>query len=361
MIIAAHCSGVPDSLSKLIPILARNTQHHFIVFTDDTATLEIAPQENLEIILVSIKPSNFFLLQYWYNHQMCSLLKKRGVHLFLTQSSLCSHKSAIPQIMLLQKIIWRRGTEHQPAILKRRLSPITLSSFRKASAICPANNALAAQLRQHVPAFNEKMHTIGHGRFFKPATGTSISKENIRLAFSDGHPYLLAQCLPTTGAYMLPLLKAFSIFKKRMKTGMRLVIINRMKIFPVENFSGYKFKDEVRIENMPDEAAERELIAAAYAAFDFSAEVPVMGFAMACIESLVPVAINTSQEATDIFADAVIQFEPTTVAIAELMMNLYRDETYYKRYAENARNFAAKLDWDAAAARLLQVMENAKP
>src|SRR5690606_23946751 len=114
----------------------------------------------------------------------------------------------------------------------------------------------------------EKTKLVKHGlsSVFQPMDWDE--KDKFLAAFSGGTEYFIAACTALTRQNILSLLKAFSLFKKRQKSGMQLVLVLKEVSIDdcVKDFHLYKYRNDVKLVNYTNDADYAKMLAAAYAA-----------------------------------------------------------------------------------------------
>lgn len=358
MIIAAHADGNTSYLARLVRLMAANAQHQFIIFCNAQMAPAMPAAENCRVIITTPAIRNSLTLHYWYQYKLPSLLRRQNVQVFVSESGTCSQRTTVPQLMFLADAVWKKnGHSAQPygSYLRKYFA----KAAAKAAAIVTSNPAILQPLKNNFKLPDEQIFFTGQVSFYEPHAALPQHGAAVQQNITNGNAYLVAECDATTAENMVTLLKAFSLFKKRMKTGMQLVIINRMQTFPVPAFGSYKYRDEVHIKSFPLPAEESQVIAGAYAAVYLPAHLPAQNFALQCMQEHLPVMMIESAEAAASFGEAVIQCASTADAISGMMMLLYRDETYRQVYQQRSEIFAKSLNWQAAADNLLTLLQNA--
>ena len=154
------------------------------------------------------------------------------------------------------------------------------------------------------------------------------------------------------------LLKAFSVFKKRQQTNMKLVLAgklaNKYGSFQTD-LQSYKYRNDVVMTAPVDESERIHIIGAAYGLIDPSlyagAIVPVLE-AMKCEVAVIIMAHLSMQ---DKVKEAVLYAEATShTGIADKMMLLYKDENIRKQLIEKGKEIAKQYDWEKTAALVWQ-------
>lgn len=361
MIIAAHFFSPGKEASQLrqcCEILARNNpEDHFIFFADPQKGINLPIAANCKIIAVTPSLRNGLLLHYWYNFKLPSLLNKYNASIFISEAGACSLRTTVPQYMLVKdevwsSQIWSRGP-HSPYIKK------FFSKFvNKAAAVFLADDYLEQALLLKYPAVAEKflVARMGFPSLYKQlSTQEKLAQQDNA---SQGHAYFLFDCSPATRAHAMVVLKAYSIFKRRLKSSLRLVI--RLQETTIEqcvpDFKNYKYKDDVRFVVDPPIETYAPMLATAYAFIcmrdDHADKVPGL-LAMHCH---IPIIALDTARARLLYRDAALYSYPDEKQLADQLMHLYKDEAQRMTYVEKGIVIASAYNWQNAANGLWQTI-----
>jgi glycosyltransferase involved in cell wall biosynthesis len=151
----------------------------------------------------------------------------------------------------------------------------------------------------------------------------------------------------------LNLLKAFSVFKKRQKSNLKLVLAGRLgwkyDSF-VEGLKTYKFRDDVVLLDYVDETELAKLVGSAYALVYPSL---LEGFGVPVLEAMRSgiAVITSSNSSMQEIAGAAAQYaDPDDFEdIADKMMLLYKDEDLRNQLIEKGKDIPALFSWDRTA------------
>lgn len=165
--------------------------------------------------------------------------------------------------------------------------------------------------------------------------------------FTEGAEYFLCQSNLAQTAEIIHLLKAFSRFKRRQKSGWKLVLVSEAGGVPKnleELLSTYKYREDVVL--VP--AASAEVIQSLYAAawcFVFPGTPSYLAEPLmrAHMWQLPVIATQSCRERA---GAAGLYFEAgDEVALADHLMHIYKDEDLHRRLREAALQEHAKFGW----------------
>jgi glycosyltransferase involved in cell wall biosynthesis len=182
-------------------------------------------------------------------------------------------------------------------------------------------------------------------------------REKFKEHFAGGNEYFFAAG-KMTDEVLLDLLKAFSLFKKRQKSSMQLIIASQdnMSAAFLEKLRLYKFKEEVKINNASEENFS-QMLGATYA-FIFSGD--DYFYVLQAMQMNVPVLLSANGKAAEITGNAAMLiniFEQNT--IAEKIMLIFKDEKSRRELIEKGKEQIKQYSCDKSATSLWKSIEKA--
>lgn len=332
--IAASDFGTVDTvrfLKDLVPLWAQaHPEHRFLLLTTHAAQSKATHPENLEYVEVRPLPTGAAKRYLWYQVTLPGVLKKKGAGLCLTLET----GPANPRVPLVVLVSDLRGL-HTSRGAGRTSRWWYKTSVKKvlpaANLVLTFSDMIAREVRDRFSVPQERILKVPPGvdPLCNPIEETAL-KETVKSRYSEGHEYFLCAGPIGKKQVLVPLLKAFSVFKKRQKSGMKLLLAGpRHSSFEdfARELSLYKYRQEVIILHPSSEGEFREVMGAAYAMLWPE---PIAGFAvgpLGALSSAIPVAVASSESSREILGEAALYFEQDHIQqIASQMMLLYRDE-----------------------------------
>eukprot|EP01035_Chromulina_nebulosa_P016565 gene16565-21951_t len=261
------------------------------------------------------------MLRWWHHYRLPLLLKKHGANALINAGGFGCLGTPLPQILLLKELptnkkkIWRRFI---PRFIKKSSAVAVISESAK--------NQLADTFR--TPA--EKILVTGTGvsQLFIPL-GDLDERQAIKDKYSGGREFFLYSDDINAQSNIIHLLKAFSLFKKRQRSNMQLLLAGKTTWNGngfQEKLDTFKFKNDVHLVGPLPENELAKLMGAGYAFVypSLSKEFPLPVLqAMYCGLPTIAAAENVQELAGDgaLYADA-----KNAEELAAKMMILYKDE-----------------------------------
>jgi glycosyltransferase involved in cell wall biosynthesis len=330
-------------------IASLHPHHRFIYLaTDNSRQPKNASANMTGISAKEIK--NPLSLIIWCNYQLPRLLKKHRADLLINLNCLGPVRSKIPCLQFVTGTLFL----HHPGLANKKQIKFekknTPLSIDKASAIITYSEFTKQEIIYHYKTINSNIYVIPE----KPAKhfrSLEITEKNaVREKYTEGREYFLFSGNISQENNLMNLLKAFSLFKKRQKSNMQLVIAS------VEDWGGsyivsalktYKYRDDVQIITCSEKGMLEEVTAAAYC-FVYPVDLAFSGRSvLQVMQCEVPVIASLSGAMPEICGEAAEFVIPDKVEdIADKMMLLFKDETRRNELIEKGKQQLLKYDWD---------------
>jgi glycosyltransferase involved in cell wall biosynthesis len=262
-----HTSGVRKQfLAKILFALAeRFPDYRFLIIAPDFKSEDGLMPNNIEWIKrPAFSGSSRLLETAWKRVQLPRIIKKTKATLLLETDGDFVNKINIPQILFSPNYALFDNKLDKP---KRLVAPFSNRNKKTTDAVfvlmMPSNFHRENNLKVLESQIN-KTSILYPASFFSPID--ELKREIIKSQFTQSCEYFLCDAPEHSKENILIQLKAFSLFKKRLKSNMKLVISGKVsgnnKKFQ-EELNTYRFRDEVVM--LEDVAEHDELIASAYA------------------------------------------------------------------------------------------------
>ena len=295
----------------------------------------------------------------WYNFKLPFLVKKYNADVLVT-GEVSSSLLKIPQCLVIERPVF----SHDHTFVKRNNLRFhrrnTRHFLQKVTKIIATSQACKTKILNHFEMGNNKIELIRSGIDPIFRQEAIAERENVKQQYTGGNEFFLITIGEDNRPDLLQLLKAFSIFKKRLKSNMQLLIIDTDKQ-QVDTFAKslrlYKFGDAVQHIHSLSKTETANITAAAYAMihtaqYDYSGYPVLQG-----LKSGVPVITDNSGALPEIVGDAALFIESTDPAsLAEKMMLLYKDERLRNELVIKGIEKAKNYNWEETARLLWEVV-----
>jgi glycosyltransferase involved in cell wall biosynthesis len=334
-------------------ITKKYPQHSFIYIFDRPFDEGFITSQNIIPVIAGPMARHPVLWRYWYNYKVPAVLRKYKADVFVSPDGFCSLRTNIPQCLVLHDLAFLQFPKYIKKSHFNFYKKYTPQFLHKAERIVTVSEFSKNDIIENYKTAGEKINVVYNGvsSLFKPISGQE--KEIIKNKYADGKEFYLCVGSIHPRKNLLALLKAFSVFKKRQKSNMQLLIAGRLawgyQAF-IDGLKTYKYRDEVKLLGYLPQEILANITASAYALVYPSL---FEGFGLPPIEAMqcgVPVVTGNLSSMPEICGNAALYADPHKYeSIAEQMMFLYKDESRKKELIELGRQQAAKYNWDIAA------------
>ena len=348
-------------IHELFKILVQKHPEHQFYFLFDRAYNEsFVYSPEVYPIVVSPRARHPLLWKYWYNIKIPVTLRKIKADVFVSPDGFCSLTTNISQCLIIHDL----GFLHHPKTYKsehvRFLKKNTPRFLKKATTVATVSEFSKNDITKQYGVDPLKIDVIYNGikEIFQPVS-FSI-KESIKEKYTGGKEYFIYAGAIHPRKNLVNLLKAFSIFKKRMQSNMKLVVVGRLAWKNNEFLklvNSYKYRTDIVITGYLPEEELASLMASAYALVYPSL---FEGFGVPVAEAMkcrVPVLTSEESSMQEVAGEAGLYFNPNNHAdIADKMMLIYKDENLRQQLIEKGQAIANRYNWELTADLLWNVI-----
>ena len=344
-------------------ITAAHPEHEFIFIFDRPYDQRFVFGSNAKAVVTGPPARHPLLWKLWYDIKVPALLRKYKADVFVSCDGFCSLGTKVPQCLMVHDLAFL----HYPSLIPKshllyykRYTPKMLA---KAKAITTASAFSKNDIIDQYVVSADKINVVYNAakEIFEPLTDEE--KQATKAKYTGVKEYFIYAGAIHPRKNLVNLLKAFSLFKKRQQSSMKLVLTGRLAwkydSF-VKNLKTYKYRDDVVMTGYVGEEEIKKLIGSAYAMVYPSL---FEGFGVPVLEAMqsdVPVITSLNSSMQEIAKEAALYADPESPAdIAEKMMLLYKDEKLRSQLIEKGRVTGKQYSWEQSAEHLWQSIEKA--
>jgi glycosyltransferase involved in cell wall biosynthesis len=339
---------------ELFRILVKDhPEHQFYFLFDRPFDEAFIFSSNVHPLVVAPPARHPILWRYWYDVKIPVVLKKIRADVFVSPDGFCSLTTKVPQCLVVHDL----GFLHYPEAYKKShvsyLKRNTARFLRKAKSIATVSQFSKDDIIKHYKTRAEKIDVIYSGvkNFFQPVSFEV--KETTREKYTEGKEYFMYVGAIQPRKNLINLLKAFSAFKKRLQSNMKLVIAGRLA-WKNDEFlkliNTYKYRSDVVLTGY---LAQEELAVVLGSAYCLVYPSVFEGFGVPPMEAMkcgVPVITSEKTSMHEIGGDAALYFNPNDHNdIAEKMMLIYKNENLRNQLIEKGKLKAENYSWEKSA------------
>lgn len=312
--------------------LARDKAVKWLFIVDHTFRRGMLDGISGDSVVVRRSLPGSFGWRWWYDRQIPRLAKRYRADMVMLTGGITAKLSGIPQCLWMPERAnpgENGNSRSYPSIYNVRLA----EGLRRAAVIFCFTGRDRSWLAGFLPGVEEKILVLPAGMEEDAEVKgplDNIEKEEIKRKYVGGKEYFLADLAGAGEEDVIHLLKAFSLFKKRQKSNMQLLLkggINGSAGSIRERLGTYKYREDVRWREDGPEAEDGGLCKAAYVAlllFDGHALGASLLNAWA---AGVPVIVTNGSLLQEIGGDAALPADSgDTASLAAQLMRIYKDE-----------------------------------
>lgn len=277
-------------------------------------------------------------------------MKKHTAEVFVCCDGYCSLTIKVPQCLLAHNPVFYAGPQlryyrkHIAASLHKAVSVATVSAGAK-NEIEEKYEINADKITVVYPAVNE---------LFVPLNPEE--RQRVKETYTGGMDYFVYTGTIHSQKNLVLLLKAFSVFKKKQKTGMKLVLAGKLApnydSFRV-NLQSYKFREDVLLTGSLPDSELAAITGAAYAMVLPGAGERFAVPELKAMQCKIPVITAGGPAMQEITGEAVLYADPENhEELAAQLILLYKDENKRKELIQKGTVVAQQYSWDKSATLL---------
>ena len=311
--------------------------HRFVFISDNRHDKSFTFPSNTIHLTGKPRANNFILRKYWFDRKIPSILKKYKADVFVSHGNICSMNTEVPQCIIA----------HQTEGIKKNAA----NFFTRSEMIVTGTEFYKKTIIEKCRIASEKIQVVypAAAEIFKPA-GID-QKEKTREKYSDGKEYFYYAGTIQHEINFINLLKAFSHFKKRQQSNMKLLLPQKlMNALLIKSLSTYRYRNDVLLIDVINENARADVTASAYAVLYFF---PDSDFTVSSLEVLqcgVPLISVAHPSIEELTGDAVLYADVNDPKeLGEKMIRLYTDEDLSSKLLKKGKQIALQFSLQRSA------------
>lgn len=341
-------------------LVTNHPEHEFIFFFDRPYDAQFVFGPNVTPVVLPPPARHPLLWLVWFEWSVRRALKKYKADLFISTDGFLSLSTRVPSLLVVHDLAFEHYPEHLPFKFRYFLQKFTPKYVRKADHIITVSTYSRDDLIQSYGVDASRISIVYNGaqHIYRPLDFKE--KQAIREKYSAGCEYFVFAGALHPRKNVVNLLKAFSLFKRKQRTNMKLMIIGRYAWNSDEIrecIRQHPFRDDViRLDYMQADELSK-VIGSAYGLTFVSL---YEGFGIPVLEAMqcqVSGIVSNRTSIPEVAGDAFLYANPDEVEdIAEKLCLFYKDEHLRSRLIERCSAQAAKFDWDRSAEAFYKVL-----
>jgi glycosyltransferase involved in cell wall biosynthesis len=331
-------------------ITHQHSEHKFIFIFDRNFDERFVFSTNI-IPVVTGPPARYPLLwKWWYDVKVPAVLRKYKADVFVSCDGFCSLTTKTPQCLVVHDLAFL----HYPSFIKRShlsfYKKYTKKFLYKANSVATVSAFSKQEIISEYKIKADKIDIVGNAvkSIFRPLTNEE--KQLTRDKYTDSKEYFVYAGSIHPRKNLQALLKAFSVFKRRQQSNLKLVLVGRLAwkydSF-IKDLKTYKYKNDVVITGYLDEAELVNVIGSAYAMVYTSL---FEGFGVPVLEAMrceIPVITSAGSSMEEISKGAALLADAKDHEdIADKMIRLYKDEDLRNDLIKKGKLATMEFSWE---------------
>lgn len=343
--------------AAVVPALLdlKENHHYYLIF--DAAPSFPFTYQNVTLLVLKPAATSATSRPFWYDFRLPSLLLEHKIDLFLGLAGYISLRSSVTQILLLHDVLSGQKlpdfTGWSSIWYKRRLPAMLAKAARS---MVPAISSANIFFKNIIPADFSVLPgcTIWPSSF----NHNDVDSRKVKTEITGGPEFLLCAAGWQSMKEALDLLLAFSAFKKRQQTGMKLLLYGEAPKEKewIEKLRTYRYHNDVivRDKNLSSEDFY-PILCASYGLLHLSAT-PKPALIQQALTLGVPVISRPLLPVREIAGDAILYItDAPGETLAQQMMQLYKDEKLRASIISKGKTIAREWEPGYVAEMLLKI------
>lgn len=337
-------------------ITQQHPEHQFHFFFDRPFHQDYLFDPNVTGHVLSPPARHPLLWKYWFDVAVTRRLKKIKADVFFSPDGQCSLTTRVPQCLVVHDL----GFLHYPEGYQKThlgyYKHYTPKAIRKAKTIATVSEFSKDDIIKTYGTDPAKVSVVYNGvkEIFRPFSFDE--KVAVKDKYTGGAEFFLYTGAIHPRKNLVNLLKAYSVFKRRLQSSLKLVLAGRLA-WKNDEFldllKTYKYREDVVLTGYLPEDDLAALTASAYAAVYPSF---FEGFGVPVAEAMrcgVPVLTSKDSAMEEISGGNGLYFDPDNVDdIAYKLMFIYKNEGERKELVEKGLPFSEQYTWQRTAERV---------
>ncbi len=343
-------------------MVAAHPEDTFIFLFDRPFDPSFVFAKNVQPVVLFPQARHPFLFVWWFEWSVARALKRYKADVFLSPDNFCSLRTAVPTCLVVHDVAWTHPESRVGGLMQWYYDFFAPKFLKKATRIVTVSNFVKQDALRAYPFLDAEKIEVAHNACrseFKPLSESE--KSAVKAQYTEGSEFFIFVGAVHPRKNVHRLIEAFSLFKKRTNSRVKLLIVGRFgwKTGDVKAAfeASHCSKDIIFTGYVANEALPK-LVASALAVTYVSLS---EGFGIPILEGFncdVPVLTSLTTSMPEVAADAAFLVNPHSVEdIAQGLARLAFDATLRTDLIERGRIRRLAFDWDTTAAILYETIQ----
>jgi glycosyltransferase involved in cell wall biosynthesis len=334
--------------------------HEFVLITDRKFDYHNTLPKTVRVVVAGPQARLPILWWWWYQIQIPRVLKRIKADVFISMDGMCSTRTALPQVCVIHDLAYKQLPKMFPKPHVSFLNRYDKKMANAAAAIATVSSYSKSDIVKFLQQPFDKIQVVFSGvkNSYKPLVADAI--QAIRNKYTEGLPYFIQVGAITPRKNTIALLKAFSIFKERQQSNIKLILVGKV---PNSNsgflklLATYKYRADVVLLQEVNDNELTQLVGGAFALVYNSL---YEGFGVPPLEAMqakVPAIVSGITAMPEICGEAACFIDPNDInSIYEGLKYVYADDDYRAELIQKGQEWVKQYNWDNTADLLWQAV-----
>jgi glycosyltransferase involved in cell wall biosynthesis len=338
MRIAINASSLTsDHFEILLRLANRYNEHIFLFFFDSEPAISTLPS-NVHPVIIKPQQSIRWFSKTIYQRQLAAALKKHKAGIFISEAFVSSHTN-VPQILISPDLTY---IFYPASLNKKQFSTAkknTPKFLQKAATIVVNSYFFKNKIEQQFGIDQQKIKVVYPSLTKKIQPVSEEEKIVVKEKYAGGNEYFIYHGIISMEQNLVNLLKAFSFFKKRQRSKMRLFFTGKPGLKYdefIHLLASYKFKNELMVKANESHSKNEKLLSCAYASLYIPFYESEGKEILETMSWQIPLVVSNNGLLKEYCGEAALYADPDNFNdIADKMMLIFKDEQKRHDLIEN--------------------------
>ena len=356
---AEKMEGAASGATLLLKDLIMSTTHHHWMLMSNKPIADLPSATHIETLVFGNTLKAAAARSWWYDRTLPDYLRKCKAERFIGFGGIISTTSTVPQLLMLHNRPENQAGFSEKFVpdawYRKRMVPM----MEKADHILvdyKERPGVAAYFENE--AYNRKWQETGwFGNLGLPDAATDTTN-TLKKQLTDGREYFFCEEGWRNTEKGIAILLAYAAFKKRMQSGLQLVLLGTPDDPEAwqKKLGSFRFKNDVK--TVPSGSfSSKELLSQSFACIYLPEREDVSPL-ISAMQAGVPLIAEPQDVFTAIAGDSILYIgkEPGET-LSDRLMQIYRDDSAREQRRRKAMEKSAELTLQNTTAKLLKVIE----
>jgi glycosyltransferase involved in cell wall biosynthesis len=340
-----------ETLRRMVAAYPEDT---FLFFFDRPFDASFVFAKNVKPIVLFPQARHPFLFVWWFEWSVARALKRYKADVFLSPDNFCTLRTDVPTCLVVHDVAWTHPEGRVGGLMQRYYDFFAPKFLKKANRIVTVSHFVKQDALRAYPFLAAEKIDVAHNACrseFKPLE--KGEKNAIKAQYTEGSSFFIFVGAVHPRKNVHRLIDAFSLFKKRTNSDIKLLIVGRFGWQTGDVKTAFERsdcqKDIIFTGYVPNEEVPK-LVGAALAVTYVSLS---EGFGIPILEGFncdVPVLTSTTTSMPEVAADAALLVNPESVEdISKALERLAFDEQLRAKLIKNGQSRRLDFDWEKSA------------